>query len=117
VPNPNLKQLVKKWAQLLGLQSWDISAAYYETLEMDDPGDFGSVEYNLLRRSARIKILKPSAARGECLLKGMNVEEVLVHELIHLVIAPAVRNPDDVRALEHAVDDLTNALLQKERGA
>jgi hypothetical protein len=107
---PNLKKLLKKWQARLGLAHWKLSATYVEALEMNDPGDFGEVQHNLLRRWARIKILKPSAAKGEVILP-FEVEHTLVHELVHLVIAPVAKHCDDLRALEHTVDDLTNALL------
>ena len=111
MPNPSLPKLIKKWKSRLGLSHWTIEVAYYETLEMDDPGDFGSVEYNLLRRWAKIKILKPSAAVGK-VISPINVEQTVIHELVHLVLAPVARKCEDLRALEHAVDDLTNALYK-----
>lgn len=114
---PNLAELVGRWQELLRLRDWRLSVAYVPNLAAHD----GSPCYGLCSpfvdaKEARISIRDPQSTDG---VGEFDVEETLVHELLHLHFAPLAENTaSGVAAEEQAVWAITEAITKvKSSGA
>jgi Zn-dependent peptidase ImmA (M78 family) len=103
-----VNQLLKKWQQRLGLGVWRINVRWssFKT-------EHGNVEFDSLHRIATIGINRPKH-----LPEPITVEYVLVHELLHLVLVElelVEKSKKDTKdmVLERVVNQLTNALLER----
>jgi len=105
-----VRALLKAWQSRLGLQPWKITV-HWGKLETEH----GNVEFDVLHRIARIEINRPTA-----LPQAISVEYVLVHELLHLVLVELelvekAKNEQKEMTLERVVNQLTNALLERNK--
>lgn len=103
-----VNQLLRKWQQRLGLGVWRISVKW-----VDLKTEHGNVEFDSLHRIAVVGINRPKR-----LPEPITVEYVLVHELLHLVLVElelVEKSKQDTKdmVLERVVNQLTNALLER----
>ena len=107
------------WQKRLNLQDWDISVVVSRADGLK-PKTVGNIHWDRDKKTATIRILDP--ADYELPLSAMlqDIEFTVVHELIHLEMAPILsdlRRTDANRMEEeHAVNQMAEALLQLDRG-
>ena len=105
----NLQKLTSKWQQRLRLQDWDIHVQFAHLLEMSQPDRVGEIATNPEHREAFIKILYPTEwPQG---YQGLNVENILIHELLH-IYTNAFAREDRNDAEEVAINMITFALAK-----
>jgi hypothetical protein len=106
------------WQRRLNLQDWNISVVVSRAGELK-PRTLGNVHWDLDKRTAVIRVLDPADYRLAPALILRDIELTVVHELIHLEIAPALADlhrTDANRAQEEkAVDHMADALLLLDR--
>lgn len=115
---PNLPDLVALWQERLRLRDWRLTVSYEPNLAAAD----GSPCYGLCSpfvdaKEARIYLRDPVESTDG--IPAHDVEETLVHELLHLHFAPLAENTSaGVAAEEQAVWAITSAISQmKDSGA
>jgi hypothetical protein len=106
------------WQQRLNLQDWTISIVMARATELK-PKTLGNVHWDLPKKTAVIRVLDPSdyhLAEHEML---QDMEFTVVHELIHLELAPVLsdlqRSDANRRDEEHSVNHMADALLKLDR--
>lgn len=106
------------WQKRLGLQDWTISVAVVPASELK-PKTLGNVHWELNKKTAVIRVLDPSDYRLPFKEMLKDMEFTVVHELIHLDLAPVLadlqRSDANRRDEEHAVNHVADALLSLER--
>jgi hypothetical protein len=107
------------WQRRLNLQDWQISVAMARTSELR-PRTLGNIHWDLEKRSAIIHVLDPADYRMPLRAMLDDMEFTVVHELIHLGLAPVLadlqRTDANRREEEHTVNHMADALLKLERG-
>jgi hypothetical protein len=106
------------WQKRLNLQDWKITVAVARATELK-PKTLGNIHWDSDKKTAIIHVLDPAdyTLPFEAMLKDM--EFTVVHELIHLelapVLAPLQRTDENRRDEEHAVNHMAQALLDLDR--
>jgi hypothetical protein len=102
------------WQKHLKLESWKLDLKLVRSTELK-PKTLGNIHWDSRTRKATIRVLDPAdyKLQGEAMLRDM--EFTIVHELIHLQLSSLPRSEASRRAEEHAVNNLTNALLRLAR--
>lgn len=105
----NLQQILLEWQRILKLLDWDISVKVVPHREAEEA--WGNVRWNLDEKFADIKLLDPADQSGG--MRPYNVEETLVHELLHLHFAPfdATTGTHEQRFQEQAINAIARALV------
>ena len=91
-----LQKLLKRWQKTLGLGHWDIELKLVRSIE---GGSEGLCKPQAPYLMATIYLLDPKVHPNP---KYYNIEETLVHELIHCHMAP-LNLPDDQGELEEQI--------------
>ena len=103
-----------KWQKRLRLEDWSINVRMARTSELK-PKTLGNIHWDVSRKTAVIRVLDPADYRMPLEEMLEDMEFTVVHELIHLKIAPAVsgvtRNEASRREEEYAVNHIADALL------
>ncbi len=106
------------WQRRLNLQDWNIAVVVSRAGELK-PRTLGNVHWDLDKKTAVIRVLDPADYRLPPALVLRDIELTVVHELIHLEIAPALADlhrTDANRVQEEkAVDHMADALLLLDR--
>ncbi|MBD2771150.1 hypothetical protein [Iningainema tapete] len=104
-----------QWQQRLKLQDWDVNVKIVSLREMGESLS-GSVTYNIGKKIADIKLIKPEDYPCDS-MRPQDMEETLVHELLHLHFAPLGIENDTPEQLaeEQAINALAKALIQFKR--
>jgi hypothetical protein len=106
------------WQKRLNLQDWSIRVSVARSTELK-PKTLGNIHWDSDKKTAVIHVLDPAdyTLPFEAMLKDM--EFTVVHELIHLelapVLAPLQRSDENRRDEEHAVNHMAQALLDLDR--
>ena len=107
------------WQNRLGLQDWDISVVVSRASGLK-PNSLGNIHWDLTKKTAVIRVLDPADYRLQFDAMLRDIEFTVVHELIHLEIAPVLADLQrtDANRLEeeHTVNHLADALLTLDRG-
>jgi hypothetical protein len=110
-----VKKRLAVWQQRLNLADWKI------TILMSHPSDLkprtlGNIHWDADKKSAVIRVL--DASDYKMLYHDMldDMEFTVVHELIHLELSSLPRSEASRRDEEHAVNQITEALLKLDRG-
>lgn len=107
------------WQRRLNLSDWDITVIVSRANELK-PKTLGNVHWDLDKKSATIRVLDPADYRLPPNLILRDIELTVVHELIHLEIAPALADlhRTDANRVEEekAVNHMADALLTLDRG-
>jgi len=107
------------WQHRLNLDDWNISVAVVRASDLK-PRTLGNIHWDTGSKSAVIRVLDPVdyTLKGQAMLR--DVEFTVVHELIHLELAPVLspleRTDANRRDEEHAVNHMADALLKLDRG-
>lgn len=110
--NEELQQLCFDWQLRLRLSDWIVKARFWEPHELEG-SLFGQVSYLIEEKTAKITIARPEHTHRES-FPPQNVEETLVHELLHLHFAPfeAERKSPQLAAQELAINCIASALVK-----
>ncbi len=107
------------WQNRLNLRDWNISVVMARAADLK-PRTLGNIHWDLPKKTATIHVLDPADYHMTFpdMLKDM--EFTVVHELIHLGMAPVLadlqRTDANRREEEHAVNHMADALLGLEHG-
>jgi hypothetical protein len=106
------------WQKRLNLQDWNLSVLVVRSNELK-PKTLGNIHWDLDKKSAVIRVLDPADYKLPFPEMLQDMEFTVVHELIHLDLAPVLsdlqRSDANRREEEHAVNHLAEALLRLDR--
>ena len=109
-----LQERLEYWKEKLRLQDWIISIKFASQEELTDSLS-ANVSYLLENKQARIKILKNEEFPDDAWFPH-DMEWLLVHELLHLHIAPIEpKNNSKYYAIEQAIEGIVFGLMALER--
>ncbi len=107
------------WQKRLELQDWNVSVVMARATELK-PKTLGNIHWDLEKKSAIIRVLDPADYRLPFKDMLQDMEFTVVHELIHLGLAPVLsdlqRSDANRREEEHTVNHMTEAFLKLDRG-
>ena len=113
------REKLSVWQKRLNLQDWNVALEVVRSTELR-PKSLGNIHWDTDKKTAVIRVLDPadySLPFPEIL---HDMEFTVVHELIHLEIAPVLsrftRSDADRIEEEHAVNYMADALLRLDRG-
>lgn len=106
------------WQKRLNLEDWKIAVDVARSSELK-PRTLGNIHWDTDKKTAVIHVLDPADYKLPFPDMLADIEFTVVHELIHLelapVLAPLQRNDANRREEEHAVNHMTDALLHLDR--
>lgn len=107
------------WQRRLNLQDWNISIVVARATELK-PRTLGNIHWDATKKTAIIRVLDPADYELPPAAMFDDMEFTVVHELIHLELAPVLsefsRNEANRRDEEHAVNQMADAMLKLKRG-
>lgn len=111
-------QMMEWWQRQLGLQHWRIDIGLVRGYELEDR--YGECHWTLTKNRATIRIIDPGDVPNH--VDAMDIEEVVVHELLHIVFAAwddLTRTADkplppviEAVCIEQPIDKLALLLIQ-----
>jgi hypothetical protein len=102
------------WQQRLNLQDWKISIVMARQGELK-PKTLGNIHWESDKKTAVIRVLDASDYKMPFREMLDDMEFTVVHELIHLELSSLPRSDASRREEEHAVNQITDALLKLDR--
>lgn len=116
------KTALEYWQKRLRLQDWDLTLEIVRKSKITT-GEFAEVEWSRIYRNAEIKLLDPVDFEEADTARQKDMEDSLVHELLHLVLRDCRINSRDDKdkltaqgiAEERAIDALSCALVSLHR--
>jgi hypothetical protein len=106
------------WQKRLNLQEWGVSIVVSRAGELK-PKTVGNIHWDREKKTAVIRVLDPADYKLPFDQMLQDIEFTIVHELIHLEIAPVftdlTRTEANRMEEEHAVNHMTDALLKLDR--
>jgi hypothetical protein len=107
------------WQKRLNLEDWNVSVLVVRSNELK-PKTLGNIHWDTDKKTAIIRVLDPTEYQMPFREMLDDMEFTVVHELIHLELAPVLsqfsRNEANRREEEHAVNHMADALLKLQRG-
>lgn len=102
------------WQQRLKLENWKITVTMTRLADLK-PKTLGNIHWDADKKTALIRVLSPSDYQFSCSDALKDIEFTIVHELIHLELASLPHSEASRREEEHAVNQITQALLELDR--
>lgn len=102
------------WQTRLNLQDWKISIVMAHQYELK-PKTLGNIHWESDKKTAVIRVLDASDYKMPFREMLDDMEFTVVHELIHLELSSLPRSDASRREEEHAVNQITDALLKLDR--
>ena len=102
------------WQQRLNLQDWKLAVVQSHPTELK-PETLGNIHWDKDNKLATIHVLAVSDYKTACPAALEDMELTVVHELIHLTLAPLRSANTNRTEEEHAVNQIADALLKLER--
>ena len=102
------------WQQRLTLQDWKISIVMAHQSELK-PKTLGNIHWESDKKTAVIRVLDSADYKMPFREMLDDMEFTVVHELIHLELSSLPRSDASRREEEHAVNQITDALLKLDR--
>ncbi len=102
------------WQQRLSLQDWKITIIMSHPSELK-PKTLGNIHWDADKKAAVIRVLDASDYKLSFCDTLDDMEFTVVHELIHLELSSLPRSEASRRDEEHAVNQITDALLKLDR--
>lgn len=114
-----LQKKLIEWQRILRLEDWIIEARIVREREMGRPG-LAHVYWTLGKKMATISILDPVDYPEDC-MAPLDMEDSLVHELLHLHFAPisdhfSKDDPIYNTFEEQAIESIASGLISAARG-
>jgi len=113
-----LELLLEYWMCKLGLNNWEICVKFVRSCSM--PDELGNVTYVLSSKQAVIKILRYEDYKEANYDFEWDMEETLVHEILHLQFAKlSCNNEEDgaeYREMHSIIEDTARQLVNLKRG-
>jgi hypothetical protein len=107
------------WQKRLSLQEWSVSVVVSRASDLK-PKTLGNIHWDREKKTAVIRVLDPADYKLPFEQMLQDIEFTIVHELIHLEIAPVFtdlqRTDANRMEEEHAVNQMADALLKLDRG-
>ena len=104
------------WQKRLKLQEWHVTVEMARTSDLK-PKTLGNIHWDTDKKTALIHVLDPADYHMPFRDMLKDMEFTVVHELIHLELAPTLstvaRNEASRRTEEYAVNHIADALLGK----
>jgi hypothetical protein len=110
-----IEEKLSVWQQRLKLEDWQISVAMTRRDNLK-PKTLGGIRWDKRKKSAVMAVLDPSEYRLPFREMLDDMEFTIVHELVHLELASLPRSEASRSSEEHAVNQITDALLRLDRG-
>jgi hypothetical protein len=111
-----LQERLQEWQKRLRLQDWIITAKIKRARELMDETQ-ATVSWQLAKKMAMISIMDPIDYPPDS-MEPQDMENSLVHELLHLHFAPLNQNDDDERyhiGEEQAIESIASGLINAAR--
>ncbi len=102
------------WQRRLNLTNWKIRLNLTRASRLK-PKTFGNIRWDADTHSAEINVLAPEDYKLPTHEMLADMEFTVVHELIHLQLSSLPRSEASRSAEEHAVNQITKALLDLDR--
>ena len=104
--------LCRKWQDILRLNDWNVAVELIRESEFSEPDRAGEVYITLSKGEALILLLDPLIPTQDCPFP-YDMEQTLVHELLHLHFATFEPQDDDLKhdLWERAVESITKTLI------
>lgn len=102
-----LKKKCAEWQKILRLQDWNVEVRMSRMSEMSDRDNLAECEYNQAKHSAIIRIIEPADYKDPI---PQDIEFLLVHELLHLHIAPFY-DDEKIIEIERAINLIASGLV------
>jgi len=105
------------WQDILSLRDWHIKVTIKRERDMPLQNKSGSINWVLERKEALMTLVDPIDYPSDC-MTPYDMEETIVHELLHLHIAPFDNTKDDsleAIALEQCIHALEKAFIRIKR--
>jgi hypothetical protein len=113
---PDLEALLAKWKPILRVSDWEIKIKWVKQYAMGNNDADGTCCHTAAAKAAVIKILEPEDFDPGSGLWLQDVEDTVVHEMLHLHFAALPRHEGtDHIVFEQAIVSLTSALLDRDR--
>lgn len=107
-----LEERLRYWQNRLGLRDWGIEIMFDRGYNL---GEYtAKIHMKEDSRRARIRMLEASDYDPDSILP-YDMEQVLVHELLHIHFYPLTRDVGDNIAEEQAIEAISRALINLER--
>ena len=108
--------LCRKWQEILKLNDWRVVVELARESEFSVPDRAGEVFITLSKGEALIRLLDPFIPTEDCLFP-YDMEQTLVHELLHLHFTTFEPKDDDLKYAfwELAIDRLATILVELHR--
>jgi hypothetical protein len=105
-----IKEKLQFWKRRLNLENWDISVQLVRSTSLK-PKTLGNIHWDTSTMQAAIDV--QSSYDYKLPMKEMldDMEFTVVHELVHLQLSSLPRSEASRTAEEHAVNEITQALL------
>lgn len=102
------------WKGRLGLDAWNVTIVMTKRADLK-PKTLGGIQWDKRKHTATISVMHPADYNmsREDMLSDM--EETVVHELLHLKLSPLNRSEAARSSEEEAVNGIAGALLKLER--
>lgn len=110
----HLDEKLAVWRQRLKLEDWQILVVFTRRTDLKS-GTLGGIRWDRKKKSATISVLDPSEYRTPVREMLDDMEFTIVHELVHLQLASLPRSEASRSSEEHAVNRITEALLDLDR--
>jgi hypothetical protein len=106
------------WQRRLNLQDWNVTVVMARATELK-PKTLGNIHWDLPKKTAVSHVLDPADYHLPYREMLQDMEFTVVHELIHLELAPVLsdlqRSDANRRDEEHSVNHMADALLKLDR--
>lgn len=107
-----LQEKLKEWQKRLRLQDWIITAKIKRGRDLSNDSQ-ANVHYVLPKKMATISIMDPIDYPPDSMVP-QDMEDSLVHELLHLHFAPISDDDDDDKyytAMEQMIESIASGLI------
>jgi hypothetical protein len=102
------------WQKRLSLTAWNIRLKFSRSFELR-PKTLGNIHWDAETHTAEIHVLAPEDYKLSASEMLADMEFTVVHELVHLQLSSLPRSEASRSAEEHAVNQITQALLNLDR--
>jgi hypothetical protein len=114
VPIIQVQQWLADWQSRLKLDDWKIEARFVRSADLR-PNTLGNVKWDRDKKTATIRILDPADYDLPAARIPSDVENTIVHELVHIRLCSLPADRKDPKVEEAVVNPIVDALLETER--